>query len=105
MKSDNILSVYKINIHQHLLFMHRFTSHDNPNNFSSYFNPVNNRSYRLRSNSTNNLKIPLVKNKKSEFCISYRGPKIWNSNEFKHINKEESYKIYKNLTKHHLLEN
>ena len=70
MKMANILNIYKINIHQHLLFMHRFYNNNLPKNFDHYFKHVNNKTYNLRSNDENQLKMPFIKNKKSEFSLS-----------------------------------
>ena len=88
MKLANILSVYKINIHQHLLLMHRFYNKNLPKNCTSFFTPVNNQLYNLRSNNKNQLKVPFIKNKRSEFFLRFREPTLWNSIEFQHINKE-----------------
>ena len=105
MKLANILSVYKINIHQHLLLMHRFYNKNLPKNCTSFFTPVNNQLYNLRSNNKNQLKVPFIKNKRSEFFLRFRGPTLWNSREFQHINKEICLNTFKLLTKHHLLLN
>ena len=105
MKLLKILNAEEINIHQHLLFMHKFRLGKLPNNFNPFFTLLANVGrYNLRSKQSNDFKLPPRKSKYSDFSISYRGPKIWNSsisNEFKSI---KNFKSFKYLTKKSLLD-
>jgi hypothetical protein len=78
MKDMKMMDIFEINIYQHLIFMYRYYNNLLPENFNNKFKKNLNENYNLRSNVNNNYKLPRKYNKFSEYCISYRGPKLWN---------------------------
>ena len=71
-----ILSIYKINILQHLNFMFNASNEKLPNVLQEIMIKRIHK-YGTR-NVTNSFQLPLAKSKNSRFAISYRGPRIWN---------------------------
>ena len=79
MKKLNILNVYDINIFQHLVFMYNYKNRNLHRAFSGYFSTVSNARYNIRSEQSLTYNQCYLIKKKSDFCISSRGPSIWNS--------------------------
>ena len=75
LKQLNILNIYQLNIYQILTLM--FKTKLTPNIFFDKFKTIN-LSYPT-TYSTNNCKVPKQQLKISNFCISTRGPTIWNN--------------------------
>ena len=67
MKKLNILSIYDINIFQHLVFMYRYKNNNLPEAFSEYFSIVSNARYNLRSQQSLNFNTFYLKKKKIRF--------------------------------------
>ena len=99
MKKLNILSIYDINRYQHLVFMYNYKNNNLPQIFSKYFTSISNSRYNLRSQRTFNFNICCLKKKKSDFCISSRGPSIWNNFNEPHITESKSVSSFKYLLK------
>ena len=105
MKKLNMLSIHDINIYQHLVFMYKYKSNSLPQIFSEYFSLVSNERYNLRSQNSSNFNVCYLRKKKSDFCISSRGPLIWNSFNEVLIKEAKSDSSFKYLTKKKLLLN
>jgi len=69
------LSIYQINIFQHLIFIIRFIRNNLPNFFSNIFS-FDYNSYGTRSSNLFNL--PFKKTKKGQFSLSFRSPNTFN---------------------------
>ena len=86
MKKLNILNIYQLNIYQTLNFMFKTKENTTPVLFQKKFKKSK---HKYPTNfSNNNLLIPYSKLKTSQFCISVRGPTLWNSllnNKTKHL--------------------
>ena len=107
MKTLNILSIPKINEHQHLLLMHKSFHGKLPINFNVIFVQANelNTKYNLRSLYSNNFILPKRKSKHTDLSISYRGPKVWNELKSDELKLIENFNSFKLKSKKHLLEN
>ena len=77
MKNLNILNIYQLNIYQTLNFMFKANTNVTPIIFQQKFKKPYHK--YPTSFSINNLTIPHVKLKTSKFCISVRGPTLWNT--------------------------
>ena len=77
MKQLNILNIYQLNIYQMLTLMFKTKQRLAPNIFFDKFKTIN-HSYPT-TYSTNNFTVPKQQLKISNFCISTRGPTIWNN--------------------------
>ena len=88
----NTLTVYQINIYQHLNFMHKFINNKIPSIFSYFIKKPNHKYPTNFSQSSFYLKRYSLNSTK--YSISIRGPKLWNDV----INKEEkdiqSYSLF-----------
>ena len=87
------LDIYKLNIHQVLLFMFKSKNKITPRVFHDMFKPIE-HIYNTR-HSKNNFMIPKTNLKISSFAIQHRGPLIWNQylqNELKTLNSFSSFK-------------
>ena len=92
MKDLNILNIYQMNLFQILLFMFKSKNETNPRVFKSKFAVINHR-YPTRY-STNNLKIPTTRLRKTDFSITCRGPSLWNkipTTEIKNITSMQTF--------------
>ena len=76
-KSSKILNVYKLNIFNTAVFMHKIQGKSAPNIFLPKFRKPS-HSYPTRFSHLNYVK-PIPKLNKCKYGISYRGPFIWNS--------------------------
>ena len=69
------LNIYKLNIHQVMLFMFKAKLGFSPVTFQSYFNEISHK-YPTKF-SLNNFVIPINLLKLSSYQIQYRGPLVW----------------------------
>ena len=92
-KSNNILNIFKVNILNTALFMHKVNSEAAPPAFRERFQKVS-PSYPTHF-SKFNYKLPKVILNKSRFRISIRGPKIWNNFLSDFEKKIESHPLFK----------
>ena len=103
MKNHNILNIYQLNIYQTLTFMFKTKHQTSPAIFHKIFKKA---IHKYPTNfATNNLLVPQHKLKSSRFCISTRGPVLWNhflNNEIKNTN---SLQYFQNYVKFKLLNN
>ena len=84
--------------------MYRYNHNISPISFNNKFEINKNDNYNLRANMLNTYKLPRIISKYSEYCISYRGPKVWNTfqkgfkgtvsslSSFKFLTKKEIFK-------------
>ena len=98
----NIMDIYKINIIQHLTFMYKANTGKLPS-ISSKRLVLRNHKYETR-NYENTYCLPVYKTKKSQFSISYRGPRIWNEFRNRLLPLPNSFLSFKKLAKKTLLE-
>ena len=86
LRSPNTLTVYQINIFQHLRFIYNFNKNETPVVFNDLIKkPVHKY---LTNFSKNNVSLKGLFLNGSKFCISFRGPEVWNdflTNERKEI--------------------
>ncbi|MBY0581213.1 MAG: endonuclease/exonuclease/phosphatase family protein, partial [Rickettsiales bacterium] len=77
LKEMNALNIYQLNVFNVLCFMFKCKELMSPDVFTNLYKikPLN--KYNLRCN--NILEKPIFKNKHDQFCISYRGPSLWNT--------------------------
>ena len=75
-KSSKILNVYKLNIFNTAVFMHKIQGKSTPSIFLPKFRKTS-HSYPTRFSHLNYVK-PIPKLNKCKYGISYRGPFIWN---------------------------
>ena len=97
----NTLTVYQINIYQHLNFMHKFINNKIPPIFSYFIKKPNHKYTANFSQSSFYLKRYSLNS--TEYYISIRGPKLWDDV----INKEEkdiqSYSLFQKKIKSKLI--
>ena len=105
MKSMKMLDVNEINIYQHLIFMYKFRNKLTPVIFENKFKTNTNSKYPQRQNESNTYKLPWNFSKFTEFSISYRGPKLWNTFKkyYTDIDNIKSTNSFKLLTKKQIL--
>jgi exonuclease III len=103
LKKLNILTIYDMNIYQHLVFMYRFKENNLPLLFSEFFSLASNTRYNLRSLCSLTFVVYYPKKKKSNFCISSRGPILWNSFNESTIKESKSLSLFKYAVKKKLL--
>lgn len=97
----NILSIYKLNIHQVLSFMFKSKLLLNPKIFNEKFSQIQHK-YNTRY-SKNNFETPKTVLKSGRYSIQHRGPWLWNTylkSEYKNLT---SLNIFKTTTKKILL--
>ena len=102
LRSLNALNIYQINLFQHLLFMYNFNKNEAPIIFNNLTKkPIHKYPTRFSKNSFS-LKTFFLNG--SKYCISFRGPKVWNdflTNEEKEIT---SYLLFSKTIKSKLIE-
>ena len=102
LRSLNALNIYQINLFQHLHFMYNFNKNETPIIFYNLIKkPIHKYPTKFSKNSFS-LKTFFLNG--SKYCISFRGPKIWNdflTNEEKEIN---SYLLFSKAIKSKLIE-
>ena len=98
----NVLNVYQINLFQHLRFMYNFNKNETPVVFNNLIKkPVHKYPTKF---SKNNFSLKSFFLNGSKFCVSFRGPKVWNdflTNKEKEIN---SYALFSRAIKSKLIE-
>ena len=70
------LNVFKYNIFNILCFMYKCKQNVNPPVFHSIFTHITKTKYALRNEYS--FQEPLCRTNFSQYCISYRGPYLWN---------------------------
>ena len=102
LRSLNTLNIYQINLFQHLRFMYNFNKNETPIIFNNLIKkPIHKYPTKFSKNSFS-LKTFFLNG--SKYCISFRGPKVWNdflTNEEKGIN---SYLLFSKTIKSKLIE-
>ena len=76
-KSSKILNVYKLNIFNNAVFMHKIQGKSAPSTFLQKFRKLS-HSHPTGFSHLNYVK-PIPKLNKCKYGISYRGPFIWNN--------------------------
>ena len=71
------LNIYKLNMYQVLLFMHKLKFKLTPKLFSDQFFQIKHK-YETRF-SSNNYRVPKTKLKRCSYSIKYRGPSLWSN--------------------------
>ena len=100
MKELNILNVYQLNIYQTLNFMFKTRSNLTPNIFVNKFNTI---AHKYPTNyAAHNFNIPKTQLILSKFCISVRGPKLWNSFINNKIKRLTSLPMFQSTIKHRI---
>ena len=101
-RSCNVLNVYKLNLLNTSIFMHKIKTGTDPEAFHTTFK-MSSHSYPTRLSSVNYSKLK-TSLRKSRFRISVRGPAIWN-NFVANTEKElESSFLFKSKVKTKLLD-
>ena len=96
------LNVYETNLYQNLLFMFKYQNDMLPKFFNNHFSIISHK-YLTRC-SIHNFNLPKSTLKKTDYSISYRGPRLWNrilDDKMKSITVIQSFK---NVIKQHLLD-
>ena len=70
------LNVFKLNVFNILCFMYKCKQNLNPPVVRNIFTHRTKTKYALRSE--NSIQEPLYRTNFSQYCISYRGPYLWN---------------------------
>ena len=70
------LNVFKLNIFNILCFMYKCKQNLNPPVFRNIFTHRTKTKYALRNEYS--IQEPLCRTNFSQYCISYRGPYLWN---------------------------
>ena len=78
------LNVFKLNIFNILCFMYKCKQNLNPPVFRNIFTHRTKTKYALRNE--NSIQEPLCRTNFSQYCISYRGPNLWNKIVISKIN-------------------
>ena len=101
MKNYNILNIYQLNIYQILTFMFKTKTS------TEIFHKIFKKSIHkyLTNFATNKLLVPQHKLKSSRFCISTRGPLLWNHFLNNEIKNKNSLQYFQNYVKFELLNN
>ena len=73
------LNVFKLNIFNILCFMYKCKQNLNPPVFRNNFTLRTKTKYALRNE--NSIQEPLCRTNFSQYCISFRGPNLWNKIE------------------------
>ena len=76
LKEMKALSVYQLNIYNNLCFMYRCKHNSCPSIFYGIFTIKPPNKYSLRDNRS--LYEPFCRTNLNQFCITYRGPHLWN---------------------------
>jgi len=97
----NVLNIYKLNIYRSLIFMFKIHNNMLPAYFQPHFTLINHK-YSTR-HSIGNFLIPTTSLKKSDFSITCRGPRLWNSILNKDIKNITSIDLFKKTVKRYLL--
>ena len=102
LRSLNALNIYQINLFQPLRFMYNFNKNGAPIIFNNLIKePIHKYPTKFSKNS---FSLKTFFPNGSKYCISFRGPKVWNdflTNEQKGIN---SYLLFLKTIKSKLIE-
>ena len=101
-KNCNVLNVYKLNILNTSVFMHKIRTGSGPSSFGETFE-IPSHPYPTRFSSTS-YKKPKIKFRKSRFRISIRGPTIWNDFVANTEKELDSSSLFKSRVKSKLLD-
>jgi len=101
LKELGILNPFQLNIFHTILFMFRLRNEMLPKIFKAQFSVINHR-YPTR-HSINNYTIPKSTLRKTDFAITYRGPRLWNSIPTAPMKNITSFEIFKSSCKQLLL--
>ena len=101
-KNCNVLNVYKLNLLNTSVFMHKIRTGSGPSSFGKTFE-MPSHPYPTRFSSTS-YKKPKIKFRKSRFRISIRGPTIWNDFVANTTKELESSSLFKSKVKAKLLD-
>ena len=100
MKELQILNVYQLNIYQTLNFMYKTKLGLTPSIFVDKFTAI---THKYPTNyAANNFIVPSSQLKLSQFCISVRGPNIWNKFINNKIKNLSSLPMFQSAIKHKL---
>jgi hypothetical protein len=76
LKDMKALNIFQLNIYQNILFMFKYKLNNLPKLFmTDYFKPIT-KGYKTRRAAE--FYVPHKSTKRSQFCISYRGPSLFN---------------------------
>ena len=101
-KAQKILNIFKLNIFNVSIFMHKINTKTAPYTFTQHFQRIVHKYPTKYSNS--NYKKPKVKLAKTKFRISIRGPSIWNNFISKSEKEIKSLLLFKSRVKLKLLQ-
>ena len=97
-----VLNIYKLNIHQILLFLFKTKHGLSPKIFDNHFSK-NSHAYNTRF-SENNFIVPKFNLKLSRYSIRYRGPFLWNNFLSIEIKQKQRFEQFKTESKRSLLQ-
>ena len=102
LRSLGALKIYKLNLHQILVFMYKTKLGISPKIFESYFSEISHK-YPTRF-SENNFVVPKYNLKLSLYSIRYRGPYLWKMfSDFLNKNNRSTLDHFKNESKQYFL--
>ena len=102
LRSLNALNVYQINLYQHLAFMYKLNKNKAPLTFNELIKKPFHK-YPTQF-SENCFSLKAISLKSTKYCISFRGPKIWNKFLTKEEKELQSFSIFKKVIHSKLLE-
>ena len=76
LKEMKALNIFQLNIYQNILFMFKYKFSNLPNIFMNTYFEINTKIYATRNKD--HFIIPHRNTKRSQYCISYRGPFLFN---------------------------
>ena len=92
LRSLNALNVYQINLYQHLAFMYKLNKNKAPLTFNELIKKPFHK-YPTKF-SENHFDLKAISLKSTKYCISFRGPKIWNKFLTKEEKELQSFSIF-----------
>ena len=92
LRSFNTLNVYQISLYQHLAFMYKLNKNKAPLTFSELIKKPFHK-YPTKF-SENCFTVKAVSLKSTKYCISFRGPKIWNEFLTKEAKELQLFSIF-----------
>ena len=95
LRSLNALNVYQINLYQHLAFMYKLNKNKAPLTFNELIKKPFHK-YPTKF-SENHFDLKAISLKSTKYCISFRGPKIWNKFLTKEEKELQSFSIFKKV--------
>ena len=89
----NALNVYQINFYQHLAFMYQLNKNETPLTFNELIKkPFHKYPTKFLENC---FSLKAISLKFTKYCISFRGPNIWNKFLTKEEKELQSFSIFK----------